>query len=88
MLKNALIPVITVVGLQFGGLLAGAIVTEKVFNWPGMGTLLLTAIQKRDYNTVRACVLVFTFFYTFVNLATDLAYGLADPRVRAARREP
>ncbi|MDF1563227.1 MAG: ABC transporter permease [Deltaproteobacteria bacterium] len=80
--RNALIPVITIVGLQFGTLLAGAIVTEKIFNWPGMGTLLLTAIQQRDYNTVRACVLLFTTLYVGVNLLTDLAYGLVDPRVR------
>ena len=81
-LRNALIPVITIIGLQFGALLAGAIVTEKVFNWPGMGTLLLSAIQARDYNTVRACVLVFTVLYIGVNLLTDLAYVVVDPRIR------
>lgn len=84
--RNALIPVVTIVGLQFGTLLAGAIVTEKVFNWPGMGTLLLSAIQQRDYNTVRACILLFTFVYVAVNLLTDLAYGFIDPRVRTQRR--
>ncbi len=80
--RNALIPVITIIGLQFGTLLAGAIVTEKIFNWPGMGTMLLTAIQQRDYNTVRACVLLFTTIYVGVNLLTDLAYAWVDPRVR------
>lgn len=85
-LRNALIPVVTIIGLQFGGLLAGAIVTEKVFNWPGLGTLLLTAIEKRDYNTVRATVLLFTFTYVLVNLLTDLAYAAVDPRVRVGAR--
>jgi ABC-type dipeptide/oligopeptide/nickel transport system permease component len=81
-LRNALIPVITIAGLQFGALLAGAIVTEKIFNWPGMGTLLLESIQSRDYNMVRACVLVFTVLYVFVNLLVDVAYGIVDPRIR------
>ncbi|RMG12269.1 MAG: ABC transporter permease [Deltaproteobacteria bacterium] len=85
-LRNALIPVITIVGLQFGALLVGGIVTEKVFNWPGMGTLLLQAVQQRDYNTVRACVLVFTFVYVVVNLLTDLTYALVDPRVPSEGR--
>jgi len=80
--RNALLPIITVLGLEFGALLGGAIVTEKVFAWPGMGTLLLTAIEKRDYNTVRAAVLVFTFCYVFVNTLTDLTYAWVDPRVR------
>ncbi|NMO20242.1 ABC transporter permease [Pyxidicoccus fallax] len=80
--RNALLPLLTVLGLEFGTLLGGAIVTEKVFSWPGMGTLLLTAIEKRDYNTVRATVLVFTFCYVVVNTLTDAAYALADPRVR------
>lgn len=80
--RNALLPIITVLGLEFGALLGGAIVTEKVFAWPGMGTLLLGAIEKRDYNTVRASVLVFTFCYVLVNTLTDAAYALVDPRVR------
>ncbi len=80
--RNALVPVITIAGLQFGALLAGAIVTEKIFNWPGMGTLLIESIQRRDYNTVRACVLVFTVLYVLVNLVTDIAYGIVDPRIR------
>ena len=81
-LPNALLPILTVVGLELGALLGGAIVTEKVFAWPGMGTLLLTGIEKRDYNLVRATVLCFTLCYVAINLATDVAYALADPRVR------
>ncbi|QSQ20179.1 ABC transporter permease [Pyxidicoccus parkwayensis] len=80
--RNALLPLLTVLGLEFGTLLGGAIVTEKVFAWPGMGTLLLTAIEKRDYNTVRATVLVFTLCYVVVNTLTDVAYARVDPRVR------
>jgi peptide/nickel transport system permease protein len=80
--RNALLPILTVLGMEFGGLLGGAIVTEKVFAWPGMGTLLLGAIEKRDYNTVRATVLVFTLCYVLVNTLTDAAYALVDPRVR------
>lgn len=80
--RNALLPIITVLGLEFGMLLGGAIVTEKVFAWPGMGTLLLHGIERRDYNLVRATVLVFTLSYVVVNALTDLAYALADPRVR------
>lgn len=84
-LRNAMLPVLTVLGLQLGALLGGAVITEKVFNYPGMGTLLLQAIDRRDYNMVRACVLTFTLAYVFVNLLTDLAYAVADPRVRGRR---
>lgn len=80
--RNALLPILTVLGMEFGALLGGAIVTEKVFAWPGMGTLLLGAIERRDYNTVRATVLVFTLCYVLVNTLTDAAYALVDPRVR------
>jgi len=80
--RNAQLPILTVLGLEFGSLLGGAIVTEKVFAWPGMGTLLLTSIERRDYNTVRATVLVFTLCYVLVNALTDVAYALVDPRVR------
>lgn len=79
---NALLPVLTVVGLQLGALLGGAVITEKVFNYPGMGSLLLQAIDRRDYNMVRACVLAFTFGYLIINLLTDVAYAAVDPRVR------
>ncbi len=84
-LRNAMLPVLTVLGLQLGALLGGAVVTEKVFNYPGMGTLLLQAIDRRDYNMVRACVLTFTLAYVLVNLLTDIAYAYADPRVRGRR---
>jgi ABC-type dipeptide/oligopeptide/nickel transport system permease component len=81
-LRNALVPVITVAGIQFGSLLAGAVVTEKVFARPGIGTLLLEAISKRDYRVVQGCTLVIAVSYVTVNLLVDLAYGLADPRIR------
>lgn len=80
--RNALLTLLTVLGLEFGALLGGAIVTEKVFAWPGMGTLLLTSIERRDFNTVRATVLIFTLAYVVVNTLTDLAYAAVDPRVR------
>ena len=81
-LRNALVPVITVAGIQFGSLLAGAVVTEKVFARPGIGTLLLEAIAQRDYRVVQGCTLVIAITYVTVNLFVDLAYGLADPRIR------
>ncbi len=85
-LRNALLPILTLVGLQFGAVLTGAIVIEKVFNWPGLGTLLLTSIERRDYNAVRASVLLFTLTYLLVNLLTDAAYALADPRARRPQK--
>lgn len=81
-LKNALIPIITVAALQFGALLSGAIITETVFDWPGLGTLFIGAIQSRDYPLVQGCVLYISMGYILVNLAADLAYALVDPRVR------
>jgi peptide/nickel transport system permease protein len=83
-LRNALLPVITVAGLQFGSLLGGAIITEKVFARPGLGTLLLEGIGERNYPLVQGTVLVIAAGYVSVNLLVDLAYGLADPRVRRA----
>jgi peptide/nickel transport system permease protein len=80
--RNALVPVVTVLGLELGALLGGAIVTEKVFAWPGMGTLLLNGIEKRDYNLIRAVVLVFTLSYVALNALTDVVYAAVDPRVR------
>jgi peptide/nickel transport system permease protein len=79
---NALIPVITILGLQFGTLLAGTIVTESIFAWPGVGRLTVQAIQARDYPLLQGCILVIAFSYVLVNLLTDLLYGLVDPRVR------
>jgi len=81
-MRNALIPVLTVVGLQIGVLLSGAIITESIFDWPGLGTLLLEAIFNRDYPLMQGCILVIALGYLAVNLLTDLAYGWADPRIR------
>jgi peptide/nickel transport system permease protein len=81
-LRNALIPVVTIVGLQVGALLSGAIITESIFDWPGLGTLLLEAINQRDYPVVQGCILFIATSYIGVNLVTDLLYGLADPRIR------
>jgi peptide/nickel transport system permease protein len=79
---NALIPIITIVGLQFGTLLAGAIVTETIFSWPGVGRLAVQAIQSRDYPLLQGCILTIALSYVIVNLLTDLLYALVDPRVR------
>lgn len=81
-LRNALIPVITIVGLQLGALLTGTVITETIFDWPGIGTLLLSAIQQRDYPVVQGCVLFIAFIYVLVNFLTDVAYGFANPRIR------
>ena len=81
-LRNALNPVLTVIGLQFGSLLAGAIVTETIFGWPGLGRLTLTAISNRDYPVVQGCILAVGLTYVVVNLLTDAAYAVADPRLR------
>ena len=81
-LRNALLPVITLLGLQLGALLAGAVITEAVFSWPGIGQLMIEAIQRRDYPVVQACVLVISLAYVGVNTLTDVAYGWFDPRVR------
>ncbi len=83
-LPNALIPILTVVGLQFGSLLAGAIVTETIFSWPGIGRLTLSAISNRDYALVQGCLLAVGLTYILVNLLTDLAYTLSNPRLRKA----
>src|SRR5882724_8699100 len=81
-LRNALMPVLTVIGLQFGSLLAGAIVTETIFAWPGIGRLTISAISNRDYALVQGCILVVGLTYLAANLLTDVAYTLANPRVR------
>lgn len=81
-LRNAALPVITVLGLQAGALLAGAIITETIFAWPGIGRLTLLAIQTRDYPLVQGCMLVIALSYVAINLGTDLLYGLIDPRLR------
>ena len=81
-LRNALLPVITVAGMQFGSVLAGAIVTERIFERPGLGTLVFTAIKQRNYPVVQGCVLVIAVIYVTVNVLVDVAYGVADPRIR------
>src|SRR5438045_3701682 len=81
-LKNGLIPVVTVLGLQFGVLLAGAIITERVFSWPGVGSLLVDSISERDYKLTQGCILVIAATYVLVNTATDLAYRFLDPRIK------
>jgi len=81
-LANALIPVLTILGLQFGSLLSGAIVTETVFSWPGIGRLTLSAISNRDYALVQGCILAVGLTYVAVNLLTDVAYTYANPRMR------
>ena len=80
-LKNALIPIVTVVGLQFGALLGGAVLTESVFGWPGMGLLLVESIFSRDYAMVQGIVLVFSSLFILVNLLVDLCYAVIDPRI-------
>ena len=81
-LRNAMIPVLTVVGLQFGALLAGAIVTEKIFSWPGIGRLTIDAISARDYALVQGCILTIGLTYVAVNFLTDVLYSVANPRIR------
>ncbi|HXB22988.1 MAG TPA: nickel ABC transporter permease [Candidatus Solibacter sp.] len=81
-LRNALVPVLTVVGLQFGALLAGAIVTETIFSWPGVGRLTIQAIGRRDYYLVQGCILAIGLTYVVVNFVTDLLYSLVNPRIR------
>ena len=81
-LRAALLPIITIVGLQMGNLLAGTVITETIFSWDGIGRLLVESIEKRDYPVTQACVLVVALSYVLVNQITDLVYRLADPRVR------
>ena len=82
-LRNALLPAVTILGLQAGVLLAGTIVTETIFAWPGIGRLTLQAIQSRDYPLVQGCLLVIALSYVLINLVTDLLSALIDPRIRA-----
>jgi ABC-type dipeptide/oligopeptide/nickel transport system permease component len=80
--RNSLIPVVTIIGLQFGAVLTGTIITETIFGWPGVGRLLITAINTRDYPLVQGCILFIAVTYVAMNLITDLTYGLLDPRIR------
>jgi glutathione transport system permease protein len=81
-MRNALIPVVTMMGLQFGFLLGGSIVVETVFNWPGLGRLLVDAVSMRDYPVIQALVLLFSFEFIVINLAVDLLYGFINPTIR------
>ncbi|MEZ0209680.1 MAG: nickel ABC transporter permease [Methylophilus sp.] len=84
-LRAALLPMVTIVGLQMGSLLAGAVITETIFSWNGIGRLLVDSIEKRDYPVTQACVLVVAFSYVVINQVTDLVYRWLDPRTRGAR---
>ena len=81
-LKNALIPIITVIGLQFGSLLGGAILTETVFAWPGMGRLIVDSILARDYPMIQGSILIFGLLYVLINILVDMLYAFVDPRIR------
>jgi peptide/nickel transport system permease protein len=81
-LRNALIPVVTVIGLQMGNMLGGSVLVEFIFNWPGLSTYLITAINQRDYPTVQAVILVIAFLFILLNLLTDLLYAVIDPRIK------
>ena len=80
--RNSLIPIVTIIGLQFGAVLTGTIITETIFAWPGVGRLLIQAINFRDYPLVQGCILFISFTYVMMNLITDLTYGVLDPRIR------
>jgi peptide/nickel transport system permease protein len=81
-LRNAMIPIVTVIGLQFGGLLSGAVITETIFSWPGIGRLAVDAIRSKDFPVVQGVVMVFALLYAFVNLITDVLYAYLDPRLQ------
>ncbi len=81
-LRNSLIPLVTILGLQFGAVLTGAVITETIFAWPGVGRLLIQSIGFRDYPLVQGCILLIAITYVSVNLLTDLVYGVLDPRIR------
>jgi dipeptide transport system permease protein len=82
-LRNALIPVLTVVGMQTGSLLAGAVLTETIFSWPGIGKWLIDSIARRDYPVVQAGILISALTFIAVNLFVDILYGVVNPRIRA-----
>ncbi len=81
-LRNILIPIVTIIGIQTGALLSGAVITETIFDWPGLGSLLVEAIQSRDFPLVQGCVILIASLYIVINLATDVCYGWIDPRIR------
>ena len=81
-LRNASIPIVTIVGLQFGGLLGGAVITETVFAWPGVGRLAVNAVQQRDFPVVQAVTVVIALAFSLINLVVDLLYARLNPRIR------
>jgi len=81
-LRNAALPLVTILGLQFGVLLTGTIITERIFDWPGLGSLILEGISTRDYPVVQGCVLLFSATYLIVNMITDIVYAIVDPRIK------
>ncbi len=81
-IRNAMIPVITIIGLQLGNLIGGTVLCETVFNWPGVASLLVKAINHRDYPLIQGCVLLISVVYIFTNMMVDIIYGILDPRVR------
>jgi peptide/nickel transport system permease protein len=83
--RNSLVPIVTLLGLQLGGLLTGAVITETIFAWPGVGRLLIQSIGFRDYPIVQGCILLIAVMYVSLNLMTDLLYGMLDPRIRYDR---
>jgi peptide/nickel transport system permease protein len=86
-MRNAWLPILTLLGIQLGALLGGAVITETGFNWPGLGTLLVESIQRRDYPVVQGCVLLISLCYVAINLLTDLLYARIDPRIRLGQAE-
>jgi ABC-type dipeptide/oligopeptide/nickel transport system permease component len=84
-LRNSLVPVVTVLGLQVGGVLTGAVITETIFGWPGVGRLLIQSIGFRDYPVVQGCILLIAATYVAVNVLTDMVYAILDPRIRPSR---
>jgi ABC-type dipeptide/oligopeptide/nickel transport system permease component len=81
-LRNSMVPLLTIIALQFGAVLTGAVITETIFAWPGIGRLLIQSIGFRDYPMVQGCILLIAVTYVTVNLVTDLMYGVLDPRIR------
>ncbi len=86
-MKNAMLPVVTILGLQIGALLGGAVITEMIFSWPGIGQLMIDSIQKRDYPVVQGCILLISITYVIVNTLTDIVYALLDPRISYLGRD-
>ena len=85
-LKNALIPIVTITGLQLGMLLSGAVLTETVFSWNGLGSYVVAAVSSRDFPVIQGCVLIFATTFVLVNLFVDLSYFIIDPRVRDSNK--